>query len=62
MVMSACMLVVVYGERPLGYKDDVLLRGDNEAAVHWVRRCWLGKEPRSGALMRLIGVIELAVG
>ena len=28
MVMSACMLVVVYGERPLGYKDDVLLRGE----------------------------------
>ena len=33
MVMSAHMLVVVYGERPVGDKDCVLLRSDNEAAI-----------------------------
>ena len=38
MVMSAHMLVLVYGEHPVGDKDCVLLRSDNEAAVHWVRR------------------------
>ena len=63
MVMSAHMLVVVYGERPVGDKDCVLLRSDNEAAVHWVRRCrGGGKELRSGALMRLMGAMELPGG
>ena len=33
MMMSAYMLVVVCGERPVGDKDCVLLRGDNEAAA-----------------------------
>ena len=56
------MLVVVCGERPVGNKDCVLLRGDIEAAVHWVQRCKEGKDPRSGALMHLIGAIELAGG
>ena len=40
----------------------MLLRGDNEAAVEWVRRCRGGKEPRSGALMGLLGVRELSSG
>ena len=62
MVMSAYVLVVMCGERPMGDRDCVLLRGDNEAAVHWVRRCRGGKEPRSRAFMRLIGAIELAGG
>ena len=58
MVMSAYMLAEVCGERPVGNEDCVLLRGDNEAAVHCVRRCrGAGKEPRSGALMRQIGAI-----
>ena len=62
MVMSAYMLVVVCGERLVADKDCVLLRGDSEAAIHWVRRCWRGKEPRSGTLMRLMGAIALAGG
>ena len=56
------MLVVVCGERPVGDKDCVLLRDENEAAVHWVRHCRGGKEPRSGTLVRLIRAIELADG
>ena len=40
----------------------MLLRGDNEAAVEWVRRCRGGKETRSGALMRLLGVLKLSSG
>ena len=43
--MSAYMLVVVCGERPVGDKDYVLLRSDNEAALHWVRCRREVKEP-----------------
>ena len=45
----------------MGDRECVLLRGDNEAAVHWVRCCRGDKEPRSGALMHPIGTIELAI-
>ena len=62
MVVSAWVLVVLCAERPSAKGDCVLLRGDNEAAVRWVRRCrgWL--EPWSGALMRLLGVLEVSSG
>ena len=39
MVVSAWVLVCLCAERPVGLGDCVLLRGDNEAAVEWVRRC-----------------------
>ena len=39
-----------------------MLRGDNEAAVHWVRRCRGELEPHSGALMRFLGVLEVSSG
>ena len=32
------------------------------AAVHWVQRRWWGLEPRSGALMRLLGDLEASSG
>lgn len=63
MVMSAYMLVVVVcGERPVKDTNSVLLRGDNETAVQWVRRYRGGKEPRPGPVMCLLGAIELAGG
>lgn len=40
----------------------MLLRGDDEDDAHWARRCRGGKEPRSRALMRLLGAIELVDG
>ena len=61
-VESAWVLVSSCAERPSATGDCVLLRGDNEAAVQWVRRCRGGKEPRSGALMRFLGVLELSSG
>ena len=61
MVVSAWVLVVLCAERPLARGDCVLLRGDNEAAVQWVRRGRGGLEPRSGALMRLLGVLEVSL-
>ena len=39
MVMSAYILVVECGERPVEDRDCMMLQGDKEAAVHWVRRC-----------------------
>ena len=57
MVVSAWVFVILCAERPAATGDCVLLRGDNEVAVHWVRRCRGGREPRSGALMRLLGVL-----
>lgn len=62
MVLPAYTLVIVCGERPEEDKDAALPRGDNEAAVHWVRRCRGEKEPRPGALMRLLGATQELVG
>ena len=35
------------------------MRGDNMSAVHWVNKCRGAREPRSGALMRTLGVLEM---
>ena len=40
----------------------MLLPGDSEAEVHLVRRCRGRNDPRSAALMHLMGVVELAGG
>ena len=60
MVVLAFVLVSSCADRPSATGDCALLRGDNEAAVHWVRRCQGGLEPRSDALMRLLGVLEVS--
>ena len=63
MVVSAFFLVSSCADRSSATGDCVLLRGDSEAAaVHWVRRCRGGLEPRFGALMRLLGVLEVSSG
>ena len=62
MVVSAFVLVSSCANRPSATGDCALLRGDNEAAVHWLRRCRGGLEPRSGGLMRLLGVLEVSSG
>ena len=54
--------MVLCAERPSAGGDCVLLRGDNDAAVQWVRRYRGGLEPRSGALMCLLGVLEVSSG
>ena len=58
MAVSAWVLVSPCAGRPSATSDCVLLRGDNEAAVEWVRRCRGGKEHRSSALMHLLGALE----
>ena len=46
----------------MGGRDCVLRRDDNEGEVHWVRCCRGGTKPRSGALVHLIGEVELSGG
>ena len=60
MIGSAVVLVSSCADRPSATGDCVLLRGDNETAVDWVRRCRGGLEPRSGALTCLLGVLEFS--
>lgn len=62
MVVSAFNLVVTEEAAPATPRDPVLLRGDNQSAVHWINRCRGGKEPRSGALMRILGLLEIRGG
>ena len=62
MVVSAWVLVSPCAERPSATGNCILWRGGNEAAGEWVRRCRGGEEPRSGALMRLLGGLELSSG
>ena len=62
MVVSAFVLVSSCADRPSATGDLALLRGDNEAAVHWVRRCRGVLEPCSGTLVRPLGVVEVSSG
>ena len=62
MVKSAFVVVSSCADRPSATGDCALLRGDDEAPVRWGRRCQWGLEPRYGALMRLLGVLEVSSG
>ena len=62
MVITAWVFVVQAGSRPTYARESILLRGDNQTAVHWVTNCKGGKEPRSGALMRVLGGLETRSG
>ena len=62
MVIQAWALVVGAGSRPQFGGENVLMLGDNMAAVHWISKCRRGKEPRSGTLMRMLGCLEMRSG
>ena len=40
-------------------RDTIPMRGDNTSAVHWVSKRREGREPRSGAFMRILGHLEV---
>ena len=61
MVVSAFVLVFSCADRPSATGGCALLRRHNEAAVHWLRRCRRGLEPRSDGLMRLLGILEVSL-
>ena len=62
MVVTAWIFVSESGIMPSYARDPVLMRGDNTPTVHWVFKCRGGREPRSGALMRLLGCLEVGSG
>jgi len=62
MVMTAWALTVHAGAVPEYPGQSVLMRGDNQSACHWVARARGAREPRSGALMRMLGCLEMRNG
>ena len=40
----------------------IFMRGDNSSGVHWVNRCRGDRELRSGAVMRMMGCVEMRSG
>ena len=50
--------------QPSYARENILMQmqGDNMTAVHWVSKCRGGKEPRSGAPMRLLVCLEVGSG
>ena len=62
MVITAWMFVVGAGSQPRFEGENVLVLGDNMSAVHWIGKCRGGTEPRSGALMRMLGCLEMRSG
>lgn len=59
-LVGARLQVVRQQHRPVTAGDCFLLRGDSEASVAQIQS-WRGvKEPRSGALMRILGMIEVS--
>ena len=59
MVVTAWALIVHAGARSEYPGQSILMRGDNMSAVHWVNKCRGIREPRSGALMRMLGCLEV---
>lgn len=59
MVVGAWMFLIQAQTRPTYARDSIRLRGDNSSAVAWVNKCRGGKEPRSGALMRVLSYLEM---
>ena len=59
MVVTAWALTVHAGARPEYPGQSILMRGDNMSAVHWVNKCRGARKPRAGALMRMLGCLEM---
>lgn len=62
MVITAWALTVHAGDHPEYPGQSILMRGDNMSAVHWINQCRGAREPRSGALMRMLGCLEMRNG
>ena len=62
MVVMAWIFITWSDARPSYARDTVLMRRDIMSAVRWISKCRGGREPRSRALMRLLGCLELGSG
>ena len=62
MVVTAWAFTQEAQTAPQYVSESILRRGDNMSAIHWVSRCRGGREPRAGALMRILGCLEMRSG
>ena len=62
MVMAAYVFAVQLQHQPQMPGDAVLLRGDNNSAVHWLQKAGGARDARAQALTRLMGVIAITSG
>lgn len=62
MVVTAWAFTIDADSKPEYPGQSVLLRGDNMSSIHWCNRCRGPREPRSGALMRILGCLEMRSG
>ena len=58
-VVTAWSFVSKSDAWPSYARDTISMRGDDMSAVQWVSKCRRGREPRPGALMRLLGCPEV---
>ena len=59
MIVTAWAFTVDAKVAPQYVGESILIRGDNISAVYWVNRCRGGRKPRAGALMRMLGCLEM---
>lgn len=63
MAVSAYVFTIESEITPESARDSILMRGDDSSSVTWVNKCRGGrKEPRAGALMRILGCLEMGSG
>ena len=59
MAVAALIFVTQSNLRPSYARDTISMRGENTSALQWFSKCKCGREPRSGALMHLLGYSEV---
>ena len=62
MVVGAQALITQQQCVPQEMGNCIQLRGDYEPSVAWIQRCRGGREPRFGALMRMLELVEVSSG
>ena len=62
MIVTAWALPVDAKVAPQYVGESILMREDNTSAVHWVNRYLGGRGPWAGALMRMLGCLEIRSG
>ena len=62
MVVTAWAFVTLERARPRFRGESLLMKGDNMSAIHWISRCRGGRDPRSAALMRILGGLKVSSG
>ena len=62
MVVSACVMLELVGDRSDAAGNPIQMRGDNMAAVSWAPRGGGATDKRTCLLMRMLGRLELASG